>query len=75
MLWDAGTSLAAEEARSNVTVAQDLIAVIALQGQPCGTVVSATEQGEDDYLATCENGHRYRIFVNEDDRVIVERLG
>jgi hypothetical protein len=69
-----GTSHAAEDAASDVTVTQDLTAVIALQGQPCGQVVSAAQQGEDDYLATCQDGNRYRIFVNEDGRVVVEKL-
>ena len=75
MLSGSGISLAAEEeAASDVTVAQDLTAVIALQGKPCGRVVSAAQQGEDNDLASCENGNRYRVFVNEDGRVIVEKL-
>jgi hypothetical protein len=69
-----GTSHAAEDAVSDVTVTQDLTAVIALQGQPCGQVVSAAQQGEDDYLATCQDGNRYRIFVSDDGRVVVEKL-
>jgi len=74
MLSGAGTPLAAQETRSDATVVKDLTAVIALQGQPCGQVVSATQQRENDYLATCQNGNRYRIFVNEDSRVVVEKL-
>jgi hypothetical protein len=69
-----GTSLAAEETPSEVSVTRDLTAVIALQGLPCGTVVSASKQGEDDYLASCEDGNRYRVFVNADGRVVVEKL-
>ena len=75
MLSDGGPSLAAQEAVGNVKVAQDLTAVIALQGQPCGQVVSTTRHGEDDYLATCQDGNRYRIFVTAGGRVIVEKLG
>jgi len=67
-----GTSLAAQA--PDVTVADDLTSVIALQGQACGKVVSATQQSENDYVAICEDGHRYRIFVNEDGRVIVRKL-
>jgi len=70
----AGTTLAAEEPPGDVPVARDLTAVIALQGLPCGKVVSATQQGEDDYVAACEDGNRYRVFVNADGRVIVEKL-
>jgi hypothetical protein len=70
----AGTSLAAEETPGDVPVARDLAAVIALQGLPCGKVVSARKQGEDDYVASCQDGNRYRVFVNADGRVVVERL-
>lgn len=65
------TPLAAQE--SDVTVAQDLTAVLALQGKPCGQVVSATRQAENDYIATCQDGNRYRIFTNADGRVVVEK--
>lgn len=74
MTSGAGTSLAAQEAANDVTTAQDLTAVIALQGLPCGRVVSAAEQGESRYLATCQDGNRYRIFVSANGRVIVEKL-
>jgi hypothetical protein len=74
MIAHTGTTLAAEDAASDVTVARDLTAVIALQGLPCGQVVSATQQGEDDYVASCQDGNRYRVFVNVDGRVVVEKL-
>jgi hypothetical protein len=67
-------ALAAEETRGEVSVTKDLTAVIALHGLPCGNVVSATEQGQDDYVASCENGNRYRVFVAADGRVIVEKI-
>ena len=69
-----GASLAAEDAASDITVAKDLTAVIALQGFPCGQVVSSSRQGPDDYVATCEDGNRYRVFVNAEGRVIVQKL-
>ena len=65
----AGPSLAEEDA----AVLKDLTAVIALQGQPCGQVVSATKQGENDYVASCQDGSRYRIFVNAQGRVVVQK--
>ena len=74
MISHAGTSLAAEDAAGDVTVARDLTAVIALQGLPCGQVVSATQQGEDDYVASCQDGNRYRVFVDADGRVVVAKL-
>lgn len=53
---------------------QDLTSVIALQGLPCGKVVAATQQGADDYVASCQDGNRYRVYVNADGRVVVEKL-
>jgi len=49
---------------------QDLTAVIALQALPCGQVVSAVRQGENDYIASCQDGNRYRVFVNSEGRVV-----
>lgn len=54
-----------------VDVAKDLTAVIALQGKPCGTVVSYEKLGENDYLARCASGDVYRVYVNEEGRVVV----
>jgi len=51
---------------------EDLAAVIALQGKACGEVVSYTVQGEDDFIATCKDGNRYRVHV-KDGRVVVEK--
>ena len=69
-----GTTLATETPASEVPVATDLAAVIALQGMPCGKVVSATQQGQDDYVASCQDGNRYRVYVNADGRVVVEKI-
>ena len=68
----AAPTLAADPA-SDVSDTKDLTAVIALQGMPCGEVVSATKQGENDYIATCKDGNRYRVFQNAQGRVIVEK--
>ncbi len=70
-LAHSGVSLAADE---EISDADDLTAVIALQGKPCGKVVSAAKRGEDDYVATCQDGNRYRVFV-KDGRVNVEKVG
>ncbi len=51
---------------------QDLTAVIALQGKPCGEVVSYVVNGENDFTATCKDGNKYRVHVKE-GRVVVER--
>ena len=52
---------------------KDLSAVIALQGQPCGKVVSVKSQSDNDHVATCQDGNRYRIFVNPEGRVVVQK--
>jgi hypothetical protein len=65
----AGPALAADDP----AVLKDLTAVIALQGQPCGQVVTAARQGDDDYIATCQDGSRYRVFVNSQGRVVVQK--
>jgi len=62
-------SLAAQE----ISTTKDLTAVIALQGLPCGQVTAATKQGDNDYLATCQDGNRYRVFVNAEGRVVVQK--
>jgi hypothetical protein len=51
---------------------QDLSSVIALHGKPCGEVVSYVVQGDNDFLATCKDGNRYRVHV-QDGRVVVEK--
>jgi len=60
------------QAADDPAVLKDLTAVIALQGQPCGQVVSATKQGDNDYIATCKDGSRYRVFINE-GKVVVQK--
>jgi hypothetical protein len=52
---------------------KDLTAVIALHGLPCGEVVAATVQAETDFLASCKDGNRYRVYLNDAGRVIVKK--
>jgi len=52
---------------------KDLTSVIALLGLPCGKVVAATRLGENDHIATCENGTRYRVYVNAEGRVVAQK--
>jgi hypothetical protein len=54
-------------------VKRDLTAVIALHGLPCGQVVAVKEQGENDYAASCKDGNRYRVHLNAEGRVVVEK--
>jgi hypothetical protein len=64
-----GPSPAAEDA----TLLKDLTSVIMLLGLPCGRVVSARRQADNDHIATCKSGHRYRVFVNAEGRVVAQK--
>jgi len=65
----AGPAPAAED----VTLLKDLTSVILLLGLPCGQVVRAKRQADNDHLATCKSGHRYRVFVNAEGRVVAQK--
>ena len=62
-------SLAADD----VALRKDLTAVIALLGLPCGQVVAATRLKDNDHIATCQDGKRYRVFVNAEGRVVAQK--
>jgi hypothetical protein len=62
-------SLAADE----VSLAKDMTAVIALLGLPCGQVVSVERQGDNDHIASCQDGNRYRVFLNPEGRVVAQK--
>ncbi len=69
-LLGGGTLFAAEDA----SFSRDLMATIALQGQPCDKLVNAKRNGDSDYTASCKDGNRYHVFVNAQGRVIVQKL-
>ena len=52
---------------------KDLTAVIALNGLPCGKVVAVKVLAENDYNASCEDGNKYHVYMNEAGRVVVEK--
>jgi hypothetical protein len=52
---------------------KDLTSVIMLLGLPCGQVVKATRIADNDHVAVCSNGERYRVFVNKEGRVVAEK--
>jgi hypothetical protein len=72
-LW-AVLATAPVAAADDAALLKDLTAVIALLGLPCGQVVSATPQKDDDHVATCHDGNRYRVFINAEGRVVAQRL-
>ena len=55
------------------TLKKDLTAVIALQGFPCGEVVSVKTQAENDYAVSCKDQNKYRVYMNAAGRVVVEK--
>jgi len=63
----------AASSAQEISTAKDLTAVIALQGLPCGQVTTTAKQGDNDYLATCQDGNRYHVFINAQGRVVVEK--
>jgi hypothetical protein len=52
---------------------KDLTAVIALHGLPCGQVVAVKVLAESDYAASCEDGNKYRVYLNAEGRVVVDK--
>ena len=65
----AASAVAADDA----TLRKDLTAVIALQGLPCGQVTDVRTLGDNDYIASCQDGNRYHVFVNAQGRVVAQK--
>jgi hypothetical protein len=65
--------LASAAAADDATVKKDLTAVIALQGLPCGQVTEVRTLGDNDYIASCQDGNRYHVFVNAQGRVVAQK--
>jgi len=61
-------------AADDAALLKDLTSVIALLGLPCGQVVSATRLKDNDHSATCQDGNRYRVFINAEGRVVAQKL-
>lgn len=60
-------------AADDAALLKDLTAVIALLGLPCGQVVNATRLNDNDHIATCRDGNRYRVFINAQGRVVAQK--
>ena len=52
---------------------KDMTSVIALLGLPCGQVVNAVKKGDNDHLVTCQDGNRYRVYLNAEGRVVAQK--
>jgi hypothetical protein len=60
-------------AANHAELLKDLTSVIALLGLPCGQVVSATRLKDDDHIAVCQDGNRYRVFIDAKGRVVAQK--
>ena len=60
-------------AADDASLLKDLTAVIMLLGMPCGQLVSAKRQADNDHIASCENGNHYRVYVNAEGRVVAQQ--
>ena len=60
-------------ATNDEALKKDLTAVIALQGLPCGQVVTVKTQADNDYAVSCKDLNKYRVYLNAAGRVIVEK--
>ena len=69
------TALSSLPARAaeDAALLKDLSSVIALLGLPCGQVVSATRLKDNDHVATCSDGNRYRIFISAEGKVVAQK--
>lgn len=64
---------AAPSAAQDAAVLKDLAAALRLLDLPCGQVLSAQRRAENDHVASCSNGMRYRVFVNPEGRVVAQK--
>lgn len=60
----------AERVTVHAALLRDLSSVIEVLGLPCGGVLGAARRGENDHIASCRNGIRYRVHVNANGRVV-----
>lgn len=69
------TALSSLPARAaeDAALLKDLSSVIALLGLPCGQVVSARRLKDDDHVATCSDGNRYRVFIDAQGKVVAQK--
>lgn len=54
-------------------LAKDLTSTISLLGLPCGQVVNVVTQANRDYIATCSDKNRYRVYLNPQGKVAAEK--
>jgi hypothetical protein len=65
-------ALPALAADDDAALRKDLASVIALRGHACEAVTKVEKKGENDFIATCRDGKRYRVQLSG-ERVVVTR--
>ena len=60
-------------AAEDAALLKDLTSALSVLALPCGPVVSASRQADNDHIATCKNGTRYRVFINPQGRVVATK--
>ena len=60
-------------AAENGALAKDLASTISLLGLPCGQVVNVVTQANRDYIVTCSDKNRYRVYLNPQGQVAAEK--
>lgn len=64
---------AAPLAAQDAALLKDLGAALRVLDLPCGEVVSARRRAQNDHVASCKNGMRYRVFVSAEGRVVAQK--
>lgn len=63
----------ASPATDRATLLEDLTGAIKVLGLPCGRVIRAVWQADNDHVAICMDGNRYRVFLNAQGRVVAHK--
>lgn len=60
-------------AAEDAALLKDLTSALMVLNRPCGQVTSARRLADADHIATCQNGERYRVFINPEGRVVAQK--
>lgn len=60
-------------AAEDTSILKDLTSVIMLLGLPCSQVTGAIRKADNDHVASCKDGNRYRVYVNTQGRVVAQK--
>ena len=66
---NAEEAYAEEKLSHDEVIKRDLLVIVTAQGALCTAVTLFKKLSNHDYVATCESGDKYRVYVTEDGRV------